>query len=261
MTTIFIVGAVLAGLALGSFANVLIYRVPQGLSIVRPPSACPRCGHEIRARHNVPVLGWIWLKGRCADCSAPISPRYPLVEFAMGATFGIVTWLTGPGANTVVLLTLVFYGLVLAAIDLETRRLPNPLTAAFAITLAVVVLATAVATGDWSDALRSVIGAVALGLLYGIAFVAYPKGMGFGDVKLAPSLGAVLGFLGWPQLIVGAFAAFIWGAVAGVIAMRRARKSRGVAIPFGPWMVVGALTGVVVGVPVATWYLDVVLVQ
>ncbi|WP_156155951.1 prepilin peptidase [Demequina phytophila] len=259
MTGILTAIAVLFGLLLGSFANVLIHRVPLGLSIVSPPSACPRCGTRIKARHNVPVVGWLWLRGRCAACGAPISGRYPLVELGTGVAFGLVTWFSGPGATTFALLALVYFGIVLSAIDLETRRLPNPLTAAFAITASLAILVPAAFTGDWSPALRAVTGAVALGLLYGIAFVVYPKGMGFGDVKLAPTIGAVLAFLGWPQLVVGAFAAFVWGAAVGLVVMARSGRGRGVAIPFGPWMCVGAVTGVLVGPAIAEWYLGTIL--
>ncbi|WP_062377999.1 prepilin peptidase [Demequina pelophila] len=262
MTGISLVAAALAGalgLALGSFANVLIHRVPQGVSVVSPASACPACGHRIRARHNVPVIGWLWLRGKCADCGAPISGRYPAVELATGLAFAGVTALTGPDWRTAMLLALVYFGIVLSAVDLETRRLPDPLTGAFAVCVAVLAPATCALTGQWDALLRAVIGAAALGALYGLAFVIYPKGMGFGDVKLAPSIGASLAFLGWPLFAVGVFAAFVWGAVAGVIAMRRARRTRGVAVPFGPWMFVGAATGVLIGAPVTQWYLELVM--
>lgn len=255
MAALWIAGAGVLGLLLGSFANVLVYRIPRGDSIVSPPSSCPGCASRIRARHNVPVLGWLWLRGRCADCSAPISPRYPLVELWMGLSFAGVTAASGATVVTPLLLALVFFGTVLSLIDLDVRRLPNPLTAAFAITVAVGVLSAAALTGDWNAALRALWGALILGALYLAAFVVFPKGMGFGDVKLAPTLGALLGFLGWAQLAVGGFAAFLWGGLFGLAAMAQARRGKGVAIPFGPWMFVGAATGVLVGVPVADWYL------
>ncbi|WP_062202223.1 prepilin peptidase [Demequina salsinemoris] len=250
--------ALMLGLALGSFANVLIYRVPAGLSIVSPPSACPACGARIKARHNVPVAGWLVLRGRCASCGDAISPRYPIVEALVGALFVLVVIVAGPSVEALLLCGLVYFGVVLSAIDLETRRLPDPLTGAFAIYVAGVIVLGAATSGEWGDVLRALGGAGILGVLYLGAFLAYPKGMGFGDVKLAPSLGALLGWFGWPALVVGGFAAFLWGAIVGVGAMVAARRGRGVAIPFGPWMFVGAVTGVVAGAPVAAWYLDII---
>ncbi|MDN4489393.1 prepilin peptidase [Demequina sp. SYSU T00068] len=258
MTALGVVGAFVLGLLLGSFANVLIHRIPQGLSIVSPPSACPSCGSRIKARHNVPVLGWLVLRGRCADCSEPISWRYPLVELGTGLAFAATAWWNGLDWTLPLLLALVYFGIVLTVIDLEQRRLPDPLTLAFGISVGVGILTVSIGTGDWSGALRALIGAAALGGLYLIAFIVYPRGMGFGDVKLAPSLGALLGLIGWPALVVGGFAAFLWGAIAGVVAMARARRGRGVAIPFGPWMFAGAVTGILIGPAVSGWYLEMV---
>ncbi|MDN4473351.1 prepilin peptidase [Demequina zhanjiangensis] len=248
----------LIGLALGSFANVLIHRVPSGASIVSPPSACPACGARIRARHNVPVVGWLVLRGRCADCGEPISPRYPIIEGLVGVLFAGIVAVGGLTVGTALALGLAYFGVVLSAIDLETRRLPNPLTGAFAIYVGAVILVGAAATGDWGAALRALIGAAVLGLLYFLAFFLYPKGMGFGDVKLAPTLGALLAWFGWDVLAVGGFAAFVWGAAFGIVSMIASRRSHGVTIPFGPWMFAGAVTGLVVGGAVASWYLGLV---
>lgn len=245
------------GLVLGSFANVLIHRVPLGESIVSPPSACPRCGQHIRARHNVPVIGWLWLRGRCADCGAPISARYPLVELATGLVFALVAGVVGVSTELPVLLALAYFSIVLSAIDLDTQRLPDPLVLAFGVAVVASIVLAALASTDGWAAIRAVIGAVALGAFYFVAFLIYPRGMGFGDVKLALVLGATLAWFGWAQLLVGAFAAFLWGAVVGLIAMTIRRQGRGLRIPFGPWMFVGAWTGLVVGAPVASWYLNV----
>ncbi|WP_062133640.1 prepilin peptidase [Demequina aestuarii] len=245
------------GLALGSFANVVIHRVPRGESVVSPPSACPACGARVRARHNVPVLGWLWLRGRCADCGAPISGRYPLVEALTALIFAGIGLAVGLAWELPLLLVLAFFTIVLSAVDLETRRLPDRIVAPFAALVVVSVLVVALGTGDLGVLWRSAIGAAAFGLFYFLAFLAYPRGMGFGDVKLAPVLGAVLGSLSWPALAVGGFAAFLWGSLAGVIVMIMQRRGRGVAIPFGPWMFVGAWTGIVAGAAVADWYLGV----
>ncbi|MDN4482050.1 prepilin peptidase [Demequina sp. SYSU T0a273] len=245
----------MVGLLLGSFANVLIHRIPRGESIVRPASRCPACGRPVRPGENIPVLSWLWLRGRCAGCQAPISGRYPLVELTVGIGFFVVVWAMGATWQALAVVALVYFGVVLSAIDLEHHRLPDRLTGAFAIVAGLCVLGVGVSAGSWEAPLRALVGAAALGLLYGVTFVVYPRGMGFGDVKLAPSIGAVLGVLGWAPLVVGAFAAFLWGAIAGVVTMVRSGRRKGVGIPFGPWMFVGALTGVLAGDAIADWYL------
>lgn len=257
MDVIIALGAILLGLGLGSFANVVIHRVPAGESVVTPPSACPACGSAVKARHNIPVFGWLWLRGKCADCSAIISARYPIVEALMGVGFLLVALAVGPSWELPLYLAFVFFTVVLSAIDFETQRLPDKVVAAFAIITFVCLLAATAASGEWGSLVRAVVSAVALGAFYLGAFLVYPRGMGFGDVKMAPVLGAVLGFAGWAALTVGTFAAFLWGALVGVIVMAERRRSRGVRIPFGPWMFAGAWTGITAGSGVASWYLNV----
>ncbi|MFW7415192.1 prepilin peptidase [Demequina sp. SO4-18] len=248
----------LLGLMLGSFSNVVIYRVPRGESVVAPPSACPACGARVRARHNVPVVGWLWLRGRCADCGAPISARYPVNEAVMAIAFGVVGAAVGLAWVLPLLLVLAFFSIVLSSIDFETRRLPDRIVAPFALLVVAGICGFAISEGEVWVVWRAAIGAAALGLFYFVAFLAYPRGMGLGDVKLAPVLGATLGSLGWAQLAVGGFAAFVWGSVIGIGVMILQRRRRGVSIPFGPWMLLGAWTGVVIGPLVANWYLEVV---
>lgn len=259
MTTIAVVFAVLLGLGIGSFANVVIYRVPAGMSVVKPRSACPTCGTEIAARHNVPVVSWLWLRRRCATCGEPISARYPLVEFGTAVAYGLIVGVSGLRWETLLLLVFVTFSIILAAIDLDVRRLPNSIVAPMAVSVGVLILVTAAVDDRWGDALRALIGAAALGAFYFVAFVIYPKGLGFGDVKLAPVIGATLAFFGWGALIVGAFMAFVWGLVAAVVPMIRARRVVGVKIPFGPWMFLGAATGIAVGNAIGEWYLGSVL--
>lgn len=249
----------LLGLAFGSFANVVIYRAPAGKSLVHPPSSCPRCDARIANRHNVPVVGWLWLRGKCASCKAPISPRYPIVEGLVAALFVAIVWHFGISWSTALLLIGAWVAVVLSAIDLDTRRLPRPIVVPWAVAVAVVVLASGVESGEWWPVARAAIGAASLGLFYAGAFFAYPKGMGWGDVTVAPVIGAVLGFLGWPVLVVGAFSAFVWGLAIAIGPMVKARAVKGVSIPFGPSMFVGAATGVVVGNLVGTFYLERIL--
>lgn len=252
--TIFVLVIGLLGLALGSFGNVLIHRVPAGESIVSPPSSCPACGHEIRARHNVPVVGWLWLRGQCADCGKKISPRYPIIEALMGTAFIVVALVEGLTWTLPLLLVLAFFSIVLSAVDFETYRLPDRLTLPFAIA---VLITVAIAAQEVSDIIRAGLGALILGVIYFFAFLLYPRGMGFGDVKLALVLGAVLGVFGWSQLAVGGFAAFVWGSLVGIVVMAVRRQRKQVRIPFGPWMFAGAWTGLVVGVPLTERYLEI----
>ncbi|GAB2515112.1 A24 family peptidase [Microbacterium petrolearium] len=256
------------GLAIGSFLNVVAHRVPAGRSIVSPPSACPQCGHRIRARDNVPVLSWLLLRGRCRDCGAPISPRYPVVEAVTGALFSAVAirftpeiLAAGSAAEAasaalvlVAFLALAAFGVALAAIDLDTTRLPNALVLPLAATGAVLLTAAAALSGDWAALGRAGLGAAALFVAYGAVWLIRPDAMGGGDVKLALGLGLFLGWSGWGALAVGTISAFALGAVVGLSLMAARRVDRGGGIPFGPWMIAGAWIGVFAGRPVADWY-------
>lgn len=242
------------GLLIGSYLNVVIHRVPAGVSTVHPPSACPGCGSRIRARHNLPVVGWLALKGRCFDCGEPISARYPLVEAGTGVAFAAatvwaLTW--GPGAW---FLPAVLYAVVLtvalSAIDLDTHRLPDRIVLPALVVMPVLLAVASWGTGDWGAMVRALIGGVGLGVAYFAMALAYPGGMGLGDVKLAPVLGAFMAWLGWGVFAVGSFAAFLIGGLVAIVLLlaRKASTDEGRAgIPFGPSMLTGALVGAVVG--------------
>ncbi len=245
----------LLGLVIGSFLNVVIWRVPRGESVVAPPSHCPRCDAEIRARDNIPVLSWLALRGRCRDCGAPISARYPGVEALTGGLFLIVTLTLGLTWELPAFLYLTALGVALAFIDLDTKRLPNVLTLPAYPIVGGLLMVPAAVDGAWGDYGRAVVGALVLfGLYFAMALV-YPAGMGMGDVKLSGVLGMALGWLGWAQWVVGSFLAFALGAIVGVGLIVFRGAGRRTAIPFGPFMLVGALLGVVVGTAVADWYL------
>ncbi|MGY1779229.1 prepilin peptidase [Geodermatophilus sp. SYSU D01036] len=249
-----LVFAGLFGLAIGSFLNVVVHRVPAGLSVVAPPSRCPVCENPIRARHNVPVLGWLVLRGRCADCGTPIAPRYPLVELLTGVLFVLVTWrlaeLDEPAALPA-WLVFTALGVALAFIDLDTRRLPNALVLPAYPVLGVLLTGAAAVSGDWEALLRAGLGAGALFGAFLLMALAYPGGMGMGDVKLAGVLGLVLGWFSWAAVVVGAFAGFFLGAVVGVVVMAAGPHGRKTAVPFGPFMIAGALLGLWIADPVA----------
>jgi leader peptidase (prepilin peptidase)/N-methyltransferase len=237
-----LVGAL--GLAIGSFLNVVIHRVPAGLSVVSPASRCPDCGTPIRARHNVPVVGWLLLRGRCASCQRPISVRYPLVEALTGVLFVLVTWrvLQLDQAPVVpALLTFTALGVALSAIDLDLRRLPDALVLPAYPLLTALLAAAAGVGGDWASLGRALLGAAVLfGCFLALALI-HPAGMGFGDVKFSGVIGLVLGWFSWTTLVVGAFAGFFLGALVGLVVLAVSPLGRKAEVPFGPFMVAGAL--------------------
>jgi len=254
MTVVLVGFTALLGLVIGSFLNVVIWRVPRGESVVRPPSACPGCGHEIRARDNVPVLSWLLLRGRCRDCGTPISARYPAVEALTAVLFGLVAWHVEPWAVPA-FAYLAAIGVALALIDLDTHRLPNAIVLPSYPVLALLLTVASWGSGDWPALLRAVIGGVALWVAYFAMALAYPSGMGFGDVKLAGLLGAALAWLGWGAFAVGSFGAFLLGGVFSIGLVLAGRAGRKSGIPFGPWMILGAAVGIAVGEPLWGAYL------
>jgi leader peptidase (prepilin peptidase)/N-methyltransferase len=241
----------LLGLAIGSFLNVVIHRVPRNASLVRPASRCPHCGAGIRARHNVPVLGWLLLRGRCADCRTRVSVRYPLVEAGTAVLFTLVAWRFGWSAAVPAYLYLTAVGIALAVIDLDTHRLPDRIVVPSYVVGGVLLAA---ASRDWATAGRAAAGLTGLFALYFVIAFLRPGGMGFGDVKLAGLLGLYLGWLGWSSLLVGAFAGFALGALAGVVLLVAGRAGRRSEVAFGPYMIAGVFLAMFVATPVATWY-------
>lgn len=258
MWLLLVVVAVL-GLAIGSFLNVVIYRVPNGLSLIAPASHCPHCDHPIRNRHNVPVLGWLALRGRCADCKAPISVRYPLIEAFTAVAFTLVAWQlqsTDRLAGLPAWLYFTSIAIALAAIDLDCHRLPNAIVLPSYPVLALALTGTAVWQHDYLPLLRAAIGCAALFAAYLGLVLAYPKGMGFGDVKLAGLVGAMLGWLSYPALLVGAMAAFLLGGVAGIAMIASRRGTRKTALPFGPFMLAAVIVALYLAQPILDSYLD-----
>lgn len=244
---LFVVVLMLVGLCVGSFLNVVIWRVPQGMSVVRPGSQCPRCGASLHWRWNVPVLSWVVLRGRARCCGAPISVRYPLVEAACGALLATVAWRCDPALVPA-------YGaaaaglLALGVIDLEHRRLPDRVLFPTALLTAAGFGAVAVSSGRTSELLGAVLGTVIGLLAIGLIHVAQPAGMGFGDVKLAGLCGLLLGWQGALYVPVGLFAAFVAGAVVGLVLLARGAGRRTV-LPFGPFLGAAALSVALFGSP------------
>lgn len=244
------------GLAIGSFLNVVIWRVPRGESVVNPPSACPRCGAVIAPRDNVPVFSWLALRGRCRGCREPISRRYPLVEAATGIGFVLTYAWVGMTPALPAFLYLCAIAIALALIDLDTHRLPDAIVLPSYGVVVVLLGAASASTGDWSGLVRGVLAGAALFAFYFLLVVVYPAGMGFGDVKLAGVLGLYLGWVGWGAVLIGAFAAFLLGGVFAVALLVLRRAQRGSGIPFGPWMLAGAAVGLVAGEPLWAAYLS-----
>jgi leader peptidase (prepilin peptidase)/N-methyltransferase len=253
MTAALVLAATL-GLVVGSFLNVVIHRVPARQSVVAPRSYCPSCAQPIKSWHNVPIIAWVALRGRCARCAAPISVRYPLVEAATAALFVALTARFGLSPELPAYLYLASVAVALAAIDIDVQRLPDVIVMPSYLVGVLLLLPVTVAGSDWTSAARSVLAMVAVGLTYYLLGVAYPGGIGFGDVKLAGLLGFYLGWLSWATVVVGVFGAFLLGGAAAVVLLATGRVRRRTAIPFGPFMLAAAVLALFVAEPVTTWY-------
>jgi leader peptidase (prepilin peptidase)/N-methyltransferase len=237
----------LFGAVIGSFLNVVAYRLPRRESLVRPASRCPSCETPIKPYDNIPVLSWLLLRGRCRACSAPISPRYPLVEGLCGLLC-VAAVLVGGGLAREVLRVLMILLLVpVALIDLEHRVIPNRLTALGAL----LAIACGAALDPSGEPGRLIAGAAAGGALLAAA-LAYPGGMGMGDVKLAGVLGLFLGAAVAPALLVALLAGLVAGAV--IVARKGVPAGRKTAVPFGPFLALGAVIAVFAGDPLVNWY-------
>ncbi len=243
----------LLGLVIGSFLNVVIWRVPRGESVVSPPSACPRCGKPISPRDNIPVVSWLLLAGQCRTCNERISPRYPLVELGTAILFGLAAWRVGLAWELPAFLYLAAISIALALIDIDVRRLPNAIVLPSYAVATVLLGGAALVEGEPGLLVRMAIAGAALYAFYFV--LAFLGGMGFGDVKLAGVLGMYLAFLGWEHVVVGLFLGFLVGGLSGTVLMITRRAGRKSKIPFGPYMLVGAWLAIFVGDLIADTYL------
>lgn len=243
------------GLLVGSFLNVVIARVPEERSVVRPPSACPHCATPIAPRDNVPVVSWLLLRGRARCCGAPIAVRYPLVEaFTAFAFAGVAAWV-GWHPALPAFLYLAGLSIALAVIDVDTFRLPFVLVAPAYPVGAVLLGVASLVERDGAAMVRALVGAVALWVFYRLLHAVYPRGMGYGDVRLAGVLGLYLGWVGWGPLVAGGFFGFLVGGLGGIVVMAVGRGGLKTQIPYGPYMLVGTWIGLVWGDAVADAYL------
>ncbi len=255
LAALFVVALGGLGLVVGSFLNVVAYRVPVGASIVRPGSACPGCGSPIRSRDNIPVVSWLLLRGRCRDCSQVVAGRYPLVEASTGVLFAALAATYGPVAVLPALLYLAAAGVALFLIDLDHQRLPDAIVLPSYPVLAV-LLGGGVALGGAFPLWRAA-ASVALWLaVYGLIWlVTAGRGMGLGDVKLSGVLGLMLGWLGWGPSLVGLLGGFVIGGVVGMLLIAGGRAGRATRIAHGPFMLAGAALAAFVGADLWTAYL------
>ncbi len=241
------------GAAVGSFLNVVIHRLPRGESLVHPPSRCPACGHRIRPWHNVPVLGYLVLRGRCRDCGRPISPRYPLVE-ALVAGLAAGLWARYGLSPAFAAYFVLVAGLVAVTfIDLDYRIIPDALS----LGGMAAGFASSFVTGlGWIQSLLGI--AAGAGILWAVAWgyeaVTGREGMGFGDVKL---LGAIGAFLGWKAVLFTVFVSSVSGAAAGLAWIALKGRDMRFEIPYGPFLALGAVLYVFSGPELVRWYLGV----
>src|SRR3954449_4031276 len=249
MSAAAIVIAGLAGLLVGSFLNVVAWRLPRGESLVSPGSHCPNCGAPVKPYDNIPVLSWLLLRGRCRNCEEPISWRYPLVEAATGILCALVVVAKGADQDAILGLVLVLLLVPITLIDLDVQIIPNKITYP-----GVVAGIAIVALTDLDSLPENLISAFAAGGFLFVAWFLRPGGMGLGDVKLAFMLGIYLGRAVAPAM----FAALISGSLIGavIIARHGAAKGRKMKIPFGPYLALGGLVGLFAGDAIVDWYLD-----
>lgn len=242
--------AALLGLLIGSFLNVVAWRLPRGESLVSPGSHCPGCDAPVKPYDNVPVLSWLLLRGRCRNCQERISPRYPAVELATAALYvAVVAVLWDDAAQIALGLVLVTFLVPITLIDLETRRIPNALTLPAGI--AAIAIGTALDPGGQPERL---IAGLAAGLFFFLPALLTPKGMGMGDVKLALVLGLFLGRDVAPAVLIGLIAGTLVGVA--IVARKGMHAGRKTAVPFGPFLALGAVVALLAGDGLMDAYLD-----
>ena len=271
---VFIGLSVVLGLAIGSFLNVVIYRLPKMMqrewqnnclelqgqpiadlkqySLVKPRSACPLCGHMISALENIPVISYVILKGQCRTCKAPINPRYPLVEALTGILFGIISWKFGFTTNALFAAILTSALIALTFIDFDTQLLPDDIT----LPLLWIGLVFNLNTG-FTDIKSAVVGAVtgylALWLIYWLfKFVTGKEGMGYGDFKLLAAIGA---WFGWQLLPAVILLSSLLGAAVGLGLIFLMKRGRETPMPFGPFLAIGGIAALFFGTQIAHSYL------
>ena len=241
--------AALGGLIIGSFLNVVIYRLPRDESLTHPRSRCPSCATQLRAIDNIPVVSWLALRGRCHHCGAPISARYPLVELSTAVLYAAVVATQDDAVRIVLGLLLVTALVPITLIDIDLRIIPNRITGPAAVAALV-----AVAALDRDFLVEAIVAGIAGGGFFLIAALLYPRGMGMGDVKLAGVLGLYLGRTVAPAILIALIAGVFVGAA--IMARKGAVEGRKTAVAFGPFLALGGMVAFFVGNELVDAYLD-----
>ncbi|HEY4485909.1 MAG TPA: prepilin peptidase [Nitrospiria bacterium] len=238
--------AAVIGMLIGSFLNVCIHRLPLNESVAAPRSRCPSCRRPIRVWDNIPLISYLWLRGRCRDCGRSISLRYPLVEFLNGAGYVLVLWRFGPGLPAAVYALLFSAFVVVTFIDLDHQIIPDRITYP-GMLIGLAASAWVLPTG----LLNAAIGLLAGGALFYLVALLSRGGMGGGDIKYIAMIGA---FLGWKQMLLTIFLGATSGSVIGLILMAFMGKTRKYPVPFGPFLSLGAVVSLFAGPEIWEWY-------
>ncbi len=236
------------GAVVGSFLNVVIHRLPLGESLVHPRSRCPSCGTQIAGYDNIPIVSWLVLRGRCRHCQAPISPRYPAVELLTAVAFAAVVLVGGLDDDLVLELPFVAALIALAGIDYDHKLLPNRIVYPLAVWGLVATVLV-----DRDDLVEHLVAGAGAFLFLFLAVLAYPRGMGMGDVKLAGAMGLYLGVSVIPALLI----AFLSGSIVGIVILaREGAAARKKAVPFGIFLALGGIVAVLAGPELVDLYED-----
>lgn len=242
------------GLAVGSFLNVVIHRVPRKESVVKPRSRCPNCGTELANRDNIPVISWLLLRGKCRTCGTPISGRYPLVELYTGVMFAAVGARFSDSWALPAYLLLVASLIAISFIDLEHYIVPNRIVYPTLFAAIPLLIAAALLEGEPERITRAAIGSLAAWFALLVVHFIQPRGMGFGDVRLAAVLGLYLGWIDLKLVMLGMLFGFLLGAVIGIALVATKLRSRKDAVPFAPFLAAGATIAILFSEPLLRWY-------
>ncbi|AKL73303.1 prepilin signal peptidase PulO-like peptidase [Actinobacteria bacterium IMCC26256] len=250
MTGFVIAISALLGLLIGSFLNVVIWRVPRHESVVTPPSRCPGCEQLIRPYDNIPVLSWLILRGKCRSCKTKISARYPLVEAGTAILWGLLAWRFAGSWALPAYLVLAAGLVALSLIDLDTFLLPNRIV--YPLTVAVTLLfgVAGVLDGGLGDFRRALLCGLVVFAVFLLLHLISPRGMGFGDVKFSFVLGVALGWVSPATAFLGIFMGFLLGSVVGIGLIATKVKTRKDYVPFGPFMALGTVSALLIGPPI-----------
>ena len=246
----------LFGIVLGSFLNVVAYRLPRKESIIFPQSRCTSCKVHIKNYDNIPVVSWLLLRGRCRSCKSKIPHRYLIVELGTGFLFLLIVE-KFQARSPILLVAYLFLAsitITLTLIDLDTHTLPNQILLPSLLFGSVTLGIDGIITHNYFALVRAVMGGVALGLFYLVLSLIVPGGMGMGDVKFAGLLGLFLGYLSWGVLLVATFSAFFLGGIFAIALVLTRHANRKSGIPFGPWMSIGTWVGILIGASILYRY-------